>query len=214
MFKSLGVLPDLSRYHLIFIPSPFKNPPFYQLLCNRRQHSMHKTTSAREIMWDCKNGSYEPNVETPDNSLYYYPNYLEVLPRILTAVKLLKSHKRQAYVFCRCPSTFSGHLGNSGIIQLIMFFKQVFCLSKWKTFYFYIYNLGSGRVAQLVRALTRYAKVVDWIPWSGHIQKSTNECINKWTTNWCFFLSLSLSPSLPPLKSINIKFFSKCQWKQ
>lgn len=38
--------------------------------------------------------------------------------------------------------------------------------------------LGPGRVAQLTRA-SPYAKVVVWTQ-SGHIQETTNECINKW----------------------------------
>ena len=36
-----------------------------------------------------------------------------------------------------------------------------------------------GQVAQLVRALTCYTRVVDSIPSQGTYKKATNECINK-----------------------------------
>ena len=59
--------------------------------------------------------------------------------------------------------------------------------------------------ASLVRSSSQYAECkLD--PWSGNIQESTNECINKWNKK-TLFLSLSLSRPLS-LKSINLsKFF-------
>lgn len=44
----LGVVPDPRRYPLIFIPSPFKNPLFYQFRSKGRQWAMYKTTSTTE----------------------------------------------------------------------------------------------------------------------------------------------------------------------
>ena len=50
-----------------------------------------------------------------------------------------------------------------------------------------------GSVGQSV---TPYARVLGSIPQSGHIQKSTSECIMSGSTNQCFSLSVSLSLSI------------------
>ena len=50
---------------------------------------------------------------------------------------------------------------------------------------------GPGQVVQLVRASSGYPKAVGSIPGTGHVQESTNECVNKWNNKlMLFFLSL------------------------
>ena len=58
---------------------------------------------------------------------------------------------------------------------------------------------GPGWVAQLVGALSQYAKVVGSILGLGHIQESANGCINKWNSK-SMFLCLSLLLSLKSIK--------------
>ena len=122
----LGVFPDPRRYPLIFIPSPFKNPLFYQFrskegngLCTK-PHAQLKQNPTRLWKWLLK-----PNAGTPNNYLHY-PNSLEtVLPLILANAKLLKSNQRQVRVFWMYPSTFSGYLGKSSIITTDRFSLQL-----------------------------------------------------------------------------------------
>ena len=61
---------------------------------------------------------------------------------------------------------------------------------------------AAGPVAQLVRASSQYAKVAGLIPWSGHIQESTNECINKLEQQQ------KNAPS-PPSSSLSLKSTNK-----
>ena len=49
---------------------------------------------------------------------------------------------------------------------------------------------GPGRIAQLVRASSRFTKVAGSIPGSGSIQEATNECISKWKKQVNVSLSL------------------------
>ena len=56
-------------------------------------------------------------------------------------------------------------------------------------------------------SITGYAKVVGLIPWSGHMQEATSECINK-GNNESIFLPLC-PPSSHSLKSINKNTFKK-----
>ena len=63
---------------------------------------------------------------------------------------------------------------------------------------------GPGRVVQLVRVLSWYAKVCGggrFSIWSGHIQEATNERINKWNNKQVFVSRISPSVS----KNYNLK---------
>ena len=66
---------------------------------------------------------------------------------------------------------------------------------------------GLRRVARLVGALSRCTKVAGSTPPSGHIQESTNECMNKWIQS----MFLSLSNKIKKLKTAKIKISYKEQ---
>ena len=61
----------------------------------------------------------------------------------------------------------------------------------WITLFNWGELLGRDVVTQLVTPSSRYSKGCGFNPRSGHIQETTNECINKWKNkNQCFSLSV------------------------
>ena len=65
-------------------------------------------------------------------------------------------------------------------------------------------NIGSGRLAQLVRVLSQYAKVAGSILGQGTYKKQPMNAQISGTTNWCFSLS-----KINKLKKLFESFFFK-----
>ena len=67
--------------------------------------------------------------------------------------------------------------------------------------------MSPGQVTQLVKSIHPICQGCRFDSWSGHMEESISECINKWN-NKSMFLSLLLLPpsSLSVSKSINKNF--------